>query len=1377
MNIDNKTIKGYELVDELGAGGFGVVYRAHQALLKRDVAIKFILPIHANKPDFVRRFETEAELIARLEHPHIVPIYDYWRDPDGAYIVMRYIQGANLRQKLTDDPLSEDQSVRIVEQIASALHFAHRHLVVHRDLKPENILIDNDGNAYLLDFGIAKDLAVAQDPNNDIGGTLMYAAPEQLTGDPITAKVDLYSLGLLVYEMLTGNLPHKRTTPHAIKQLQMDQDLPEDSTIPKPIMEILRQATHSDPDQRFDSAMDFAEALRRSVNSAQLSTTTTTMVSVPTPTVPTIDDQYVELTNPYKGLMAFQEYDSHNFFGRDSLTDQIIEKLNPKKTLGRFLAVIGPSGSGKSSVVKAGLLPRIRDGAIPGSENWFVVEMYPGSRPFDELEVALLSTSVKTVPSLKRDLINGANGLNRALDIILPDDNTQLLLVIDQFEELFTLVEDETQRSLFINSLLNAITYKKSRLLVIVTLRADFYDKPLQYHNFGQLLRRRTEVVLPLSSSELEAAIRQPAENVGAQFESGLVHAIVNDVSTQPGMLPLLQYTLTQLFEKRTGRTLTLETFEQLGGVTGALARHADNIYEQLSSSQKDSTRQLFLRLVTLGEGTEDTRRRVQQTELESIPEINAILDHFGEARLLTFDRDPITRLPTAEVAHEALIRSWDRFKTWVDDNRDQLRIQRNLTTATNEWLANNMDKGFLASDTRLEQFSAWAKQDTMTLSSDEQLFLKHSVLLQKQRAQAEIKRKAYEAKIAQRALNYQRITVGLIIVVIITGIAIVGAIVQSRDAQSQLGTAVFAQDQALIAQNTLEIREQNANTQVAVAARTLTPIPRTLEAVVTRQANAENTRTALLGDAYSYQMIGLALQNFDTQENALAFAFEAVKFDNVPFDVERIFVDIANKSYTEQFAVDLNSTHIAFSPDGRLLAATRCVSASQACSEYEIRLWDINNERALHALSGEVQSDANFVFSSDGKSIAAISNGDIILWDTATGEQLNSTIIENSFNDEHITFTANNQQVLIVDRSAIIMWDITSDTVPRVHSLNQTYPHNVISTDGQTIIRANDTNGIELWETTDNSAQVRDTLFGHKRTIRDLVLHKDNQLLVSADSEGLIGLWDVSSGIEVDNFYGPTDSIYSLAISPDAKTFAIGGFQKITLRNIDNRADILELNAHSGRVQALLFSPNGEMLASKSGNSIKVWDLSAGREVYTFSAPAEKLIFSPDGRFLATNNGKLWKIMNLAQIRAWIQTNIDIRKFTCDERENYNMAIQCNADGQVLLDLPYPTPTFIPVPSWTPFWKPDPNTISWETINATATQDDMDYQRNQCSNDTDKHTRAIIYSLIAFNVLRQDIEQLRDIELCGYISFRSLQIWRIMIIKSQNTANCLMCL
>ncbi len=370
------------------------------------------------------------------------------------------------------------------------------------------------------------------------------------------------------------------------------------------------------------------------------------------------------IENPYKGLRAFQEGDAVDFFGRGPLIQRLLDRLSGDNTLDpdlpRFLAVVGPSGSGKSSVVRAGLIPALRRGALPGSDRWFGTVITPGSHPFEEVEAALLRIAVNPPASLLRQIQEDERGLLRAIKRVLPEGGVnRFVLVIDQFEEVFTLTDDESARAHLLKSLVTAVREPNSPLVLIITLRADYYDRPLQYAAFGDLLQQHTEVVLPLNPDELEQVIVEPARRVGLDLEPGLVEAIRNDLIDQPGALPLLEYALTELYDQHEGRTLTLAAYRASGGALSAVTRRADILYTLLDEAGQAAVRQLFLRLVTFGEGSEPMRRRVLQTELltllaDSTPMETAIA-RYGQHYLLTFDRDPVSRTPTVEVAHESV--------------------------------------------------------------------------------------------------------------------------------------------------------------------------------------------------------------------------------------------------------------------------------------------------------------------------------------------------------------------------------------------------------------------------------------------------------------------------------------------------------------------------------------------------------------------------------------------------------------------------------------------------------------------------------------------------------------------------------------------------
>lgn len=275
-DLSGSNLKGYEIEERIGAGGFGAVYKARQSTVGREVAIKVILPGYANQPDFIRRFETEAQTVARLEHMHIVPLYDFWRDPEGAYIVMRRYRGGSLRDALSTDGRFEPMAAAgILNQIASGLALAHRNQVIHRDLKPGNILLDEDGNGYLADFGIAKDIGVSGEVTepDQIIGSPDYLAPEQARSESVTPQTDIYSLGVVLYELLTGQHPFpnisgvERLFKHLNEPLPTIEDL--DATLQSSINEVIQKATQKNPLHRYADVIEMAAAFHAAVQQGE----------------------------------------------------------------------------------------------------------------------------------------------------------------------------------------------------------------------------------------------------------------------------------------------------------------------------------------------------------------------------------------------------------------------------------------------------------------------------------------------------------------------------------------------------------------------------------------------------------------------------------------------------------------------------------------------------------------------------------------------------------------------------------------------------------------------------------------------------------------------------------------------------------------------------------------------------------------------------------------------------------------------------------------------------------------------------------------------------------------------------------------------------
>lgn len=693
-------VRGVELGELIAEGSFGAVYRATQPSVGREVAVKVVRAELADDPDFIRRFESEAQIVARLEHPHIVPLHDYWREPGGAFLVMRYVRGGTVEEALQRGDADLGLVTRVVEQIGGALAVAHEVGVLHRDVKPSNILLDERGDTYLTDFGIAVDVEAGGGVGGSVGSPL-YVAPEQVAGGAVDGRSDLYSLAVVVFELLTGQPPlvadsvdellrsKPSATPATLSTLRPD--------LPSAMSDVLTQALGPAPDQRQDSIVGFANAFLSAAAPATPGSNPAATASAPVGARSTVVRAEVEIPNPYRGLQAFSEADAGAFYGRTEVAGRLVEAVAEH----RFVTVVGASGSGKSSVVRAGVIPALRTGAVPGSQNWFITTVTPSTRPFEQLEAGLLKVAVNPPDSLLTQLVDGARGLSRALLRVLPDDG-QLLLVLDQFEELFTLT-DPADRDQFLDAISTAVQDPNSQLRIVVTVRADFYDGPLSHPAIGELVRIGSMPVPPMNQVELTDAITLPARVAGVSFEPALITRLITDVHGAPGSLPLLQYALTELFESRDGTTITEEAYDQVGGITGALATRAEHLYQSLDADARAATRRVFGRLVNLGEGTEDTRRRVDQSELATDEPTQAVLDTYGRARLLSFDRNPQTRTPTVEVAHEALIREWPRFRDWLNDDRDTLRVLAHLSGAALAWDQRGRDTSDLYRGARLD--------------------------------------------------------------------------------------------------------------------------------------------------------------------------------------------------------------------------------------------------------------------------------------------------------------------------------------------------------------------------------------------------------------------------------------------------------------------------------------------------------------------------------------------------------------------------------------------------------------------------------------------------------------------------------------------------
>jgi WD40 repeat protein/serine/threonine protein kinase/DNA-binding SARP family transcriptional activator len=1176
-------VRGLELKEKIGEGTYGAVHRALQTAMGREVVVKVIRRKYADDPEFIRRFEAEARVIARLEHPYIVPLYDYWRDSQGAFLVMRLLRGGSLLAALENGPWDIEPTLKMVDQVGSALAAAHSQGIVHRDIKPANILLDEAGIAYLSDFGIAREF-IGDLHLIDAGtvmGTLDYISPEQLRDEPVGPPSDIYSLGAVLYETLTGERPFPETSLAMTIQKQLDEPIPPVSAsrpdLPRQIDDVLQCATAKRPSDRYDNALAMAAAFRQAVrggNGAQ-------PAGVVKATAPAI----IDIANPYKGLRAFQESDADDFFGRDSLVQALISRLCES----RFLSVVGPSGSGKSSLIKAGLLPALRRGAVPGSESWFMIEMTPGSYPLKELELALLPIAVDPPPSLLEPLQKGEHGMLRTLRRILPgDEDTQLLLLIDQFEELFTMVQDDEQRLHFLDGLFAALSDPRSPLYVIITLRADFYDRPLQIQPLAGLLKQHTEIVLPLDRDELTEAICEPARRMGVGIEEGAVRAMVTDVSDQPGALPLLQYTLTELFDKRQDGLMTLAAYESLGGISGALAQRAEAIYAGFDETKQETARQMFLRLVNLGEGVEDTRRRVLRSELEGIgeqsivnselPVVTEMIDSFGQARLLTFDRDPATRGPTVEVAHEALLREWNRLRFWLEESRADVRLQRILAAETAEWRKNDQDEGYLLRGARLDQYEAWAEESTVRLTAEERSFLNASFAAREARLAEEEARQRRELETARQLAQTERqraeeqtVAAGrlrrrALFLAAALGVAAVLAVAAIFFAQRSNENATVASENARIAatreSETASEAEQRATAQAQAEEQADIAISRELAATALNQLGVDAERSILLA------LHALAKAPSLEAENALHQAIQSSRVLQTLGDHEEPF-----------FFLD-------YSPDGSRLATTS--------GDNLAKVWDTGTGEELLTLDGHEGETFGISFSPDGKRLATASyDGTVIVWDAQSGERL-------------LTLSSDGAELTAVQ----------------------------FSPDGSHLAANGAYDGhIRIWDA-ETGEQLRSFL-AHEAPMWYVTYDPDGERLATASVDGTAKVWDADTNEELLTLEGHEDVVSRVNFSPDGRRLATSSMMNVRVWDAATGAQQMVLDGHHTFVLWVAFNPEGDRMATSSVDGlVKVWDAMSGEELFTLSGHAGLVLglaFSPDGERLATasydGTARIWDL------------------------------------------------------------------------------------------------------------------------------------------------------
>ncbi|HTJ45231.1 MAG TPA: protein kinase [Kofleriaceae bacterium] len=711
----------YELVRELGRGGMGCVYAARDTKLGRKVAIKFLL--HANK-QVAERFLVEARATAQCSHDNIVIVHEVDEYEEMPYLVLEYLEGQPLAGLIRRGKLPAGRAVELALPIARALARAHEMGIVHRDLKPENVFVTHGGQVKVLDFGIAKargETATTQRTSSpsvfrDLGltkegalvGTLPYMSPEQLGTEPVDHRSDLWALGVLMFEMIAGRHPVQPLTAQNLIQVVSATSVP---------MPSVREAAPDVP----EALASVIDGLLRKKKADRLASADQVVRALEALAPGRAGRALAEGESPYPGLVPFQEGDADRYFGRARDVSRMVARIRERPLTG----VVGPSGVGKSSFVRAGVGPALK----ASGESWEIVTLRPGRAPLVALASVLQQLTTRSGDDAIAQHIAEHEGfveklrtapgtLGAVLRSRARTTQTHILLFVDQFEELYTLVDDREERLAFTAALSGVADDAATPLRVVVSMRSDFLDRIAEDPRFMDELSRGLVFLGPPTRDGLRDALVQPIEMVGYRFESdAMIDDMLGALEATPGALPLLQFAAAKLWDARdrSKHVLAASTYQQMGGVVGALAAHADEVVSSMDAAAQKIARGVFQRLVT----PERTRAIEQLDELDA-----RVVEQLAAARLIVVQAAEGGGGGTVEIVHESLIERWPTLRRWLDEDQEDAALVAQLRTAAKQWEARGRPAGLLWRGEALDDARRWERRRPRELPARDRAFL-----------------------------------------------------------------------------------------------------------------------------------------------------------------------------------------------------------------------------------------------------------------------------------------------------------------------------------------------------------------------------------------------------------------------------------------------------------------------------------------------------------------------------------------------------------------------------------------------------------------------------------------------------------------------------
>ncbi|WP_028048465.1 WD40 repeat domain-containing protein [Cellulomonas sp. URHD0024] len=1004
-----------------------------------------------------------------------------------------------------------------------------------------------------------------------------------------------------------------------------------------------------------------------------------------TPVTSTPAEPPADVPCPYRGMDRYDAQDAHYFFGREDAIDDVLRLI--AVGTGPFM-VVGPSGSGKSSLLHAGLIPALERGALPGSAGWRCRVMTPGEQPTATLERTL----------------RGA------------DDRTRTILIVDQLEELFTACADEDERVAFLHQL----STTGDHVRVVLGLRADFFGRCMTYPELVAVLRDSTYLMVPMTDVELRDVIEKPAREVGLALEPGLTDLILRDLRAGhaefdvAGALPLLSYALLTTWQRRAGTTMTLAGYQAGGGIWESVSRRAEATYSALSPAAQDVARRTLLRMVHISADADHTRRRARTAELTGRADattVAQVLDAFARDRLTMADNETVT------ITHESLLRAWPRLRQWIERDSADLVIHQQISDAAERWAQLGRDDGGLYRGRALTEAELWreARDNERELSPLDRQFLDASSAERRAAAEEAERRHAGERRQNSRL---RLLTLGLSVLVVVALAASGIAGLQTRSAQAQRGTAQEQQHIAtarlLVSQaEAARATDPNLALQLGIAAQRIHPDPQTGASLVgtltgtryagrisglSRQATVSYAPAGhLLATGHTVRTrvavdqsasVGLGTEAGPSGPSASApsasasptyiTTFQAaitlwtvpgagaprrmgapILIDNadrsfVVFAPDRqilltsdddnnavVFWDVSDPARPSRLGTLDAGQHVtisavAYSRDGRQLATVE---------DDSLALWDVGDPahpRRLGTQPTARERVSSVAFSSDGRLIATGDDEGVVLWDVGDPTHPHQVGVPLAARNP-VTFSPSSPVLATHDKSdedanAFVLWDVDQPDSPRrLGTMGGNNEGMAFSPDGQTVATTGFGGTSTLWDVTDPAAPVRtgDPLVGHTGFVGTATFSPDGTSLGTASSDESVILWNLTDVGRPAQTGEPVAHVDALVLPADGRALVAGGDgHLVSLRELEGGTKQRTLAQDVPGGWATI-SPDGRLLATPaSDGSMTLWDISEPTQPVRISTTppgsGAPVMFSPDNRLLITGDedtSYLWDV------------------------------------------------------------------------------------------------------------------------------------------------------